>query len=739
MKASFFLPLLFLILFTFNCHQKKNTDSEFNLNFEVIENGIPKGWQILNQPVGSIFLDSIIVKCGKYSVSIENEVNDDFFQGISFVFPDRYVGKKISVTGYMKTENVCDGWAGLVTQIFPFRNVGMRKIEVTGSNDWKKYEIIIDEITQQTHQTAISVVLAGKGKIWIDDLNVTIDGKDIGKVKPYEPISFSKKAKNDKEFDKGSNIVFSELNEQMIDDLEILGRIWGLMKYHHPAIAKGKYNWDYELFRMLPEYMNAIDKIDRDDILIKWIKKYGRIPKCRTCQPTPDDAFLKPDLSWIDDCDISLKLKNLLHNIYINRNQGAHYYIDMIKGAGNPYFTNESAYNNMHYPDAGFRLLALYRYWNMIHYFFPYKHLTDKNWNTVFKEYILIFIEAKSRTEYELSSTLLIGEICDSHAFLFGFKEIRKRRRYAFPVQVRFVDNKLVVVEDFYDKNVESLTLKKGDIITHIERKSVESIVESIKKYYPASNEAARMRDIAKEILRSDEQYVHIHYISISSDEPRQRKIFMEGIVRKKINDTDKGYNFIGEKDIGYVDLETLKTEDIPVIKREFMNTKGIIIDFRNGFSDVILTRLISYFYLKDSPVAKFTKVNPDNPGEFNLTEVYYWSKFGYGRTYHGKLVVIVNEEVQSTYEYHTMALQAGVNTTIIGSQTAGADGNVSEIVLPGGLQTMISGIGVYYPDGSETQRVGISLDIEVKPTIMGIMEGRDELLEKAIEIIRQQ
>jgi C-terminal processing protease CtpA/Prc len=51
----------------------------------------------------------------------------------------------------------------------------------------------------------------------------------------------------------------------------------------------------------------------------------------------------------------------------------------------------------------------------------------------------------------------------------------------------------------------------------------------------------------------------------------------------------------------------------------------------------------------------------------------------------------------------------------------------------------MISGIGIYYPDGKETQRIGIVPDIELKPTIKGIKEGRDEVLEKALEIINEQ
>ena len=133
----------------------------------------------------------------------------------------------------------------------------------------------------------------------------------------------------------------------------------------------------------------------------------------------------------------------------------------------------------------------------------------------------------------------------------------------------------------------------------------------------------------------------------------------------------------------------------------------------------------------------KFTTGNSINPGEFVFTppiEIQPGDK-----TYQGKLVVLVNELTQSQAEYTSMAFRAGRNTTIIGSTTAGADGNVSSIMLPGGLQTMISGIGVYYPDGTPTQRVGIVPDIVVEPTIKGIRNKKDELLEKAIEIINKQ
>jgi C-terminal processing protease CtpA/Prc len=71
-----------------------------------------------------------------------------------------------------------------------------------------------------------------------------------------------------------------------------------------------------------------------------------------------------------------------------------------------------------------------------------------------------------------------------------------------------------------------------------------------------------------------------------------------------------------------------------------------------------------------------------------------------------------------------------------VGSTTAGADGNVSQIALPGGLRTAISGIGVFYPDKRPTQRIGIVPDVEVRPTIAGIRAGRDEVLEEGVRQI---
>jgi len=566
----------------------------------------------------------------------------------------------------------------------------------------------------------------------------------------------------------------SQIKEDfLITNLELLGKIWGFLKYHHPEVGKGKYDWDDELFQFLPEFMNVNDTRQRDESLLRWIEKYGELPVCTTCKETAD-AYQKPDFSWVENGNMSAVLKKKIKEIYQNRHQGTHYYIKKAYYDGNPEFINEQPYSTS-FPDENLRLLALYRYWNIIQYFFPYKYLTDKNWDEVLREYIPKFINAKTALEYQLTVLQLAGETNDTHARHFlGANEIDLLRgtryapfrtneidslrgtRYA-PFRVRFIENKLTVTDYFKPELKETAGLEIGDFITHINGKEIEYIIDSIKSYYPASNEAARMYYIAPDLVRSNNHSIHIVYNSSGTIKQKELTLYERSDLNMNEISNKLSYDSIMiDKDsmfIGYITLETINESEISHIKKSFMNAKGIIIDIRNYPATFVPFSLGNYFTSKRKPFARFTTANLNNPGEFNFSRNVSFLDNNAGNRYssnifetprsekyfQGKLVVIVNEETISQAEYTAMAFRAGDNTVIIGSQTQGADGNVSFIPLPGGLKAGISGIGVYYPAGRGTQRIGIVPDIEVKPTIQGIREGRDELLEKAIEIIKNE
>ena len=111
-----------------------------------------------------------------------------------------------------------------------------------------------------------------------------------------------------------------------------------------------------------------------------------------------------------------------------------------------------------------------------------------------------------------------------------------------------------------------------------------------------------------------------------------------------------------------------------------------------------------------------------------------------FGELYAGKIVILTNEHTQSMGEWFSMMLrQLNTNTTVIGSQTAGADGDVKRLTLPGAYTFSFTGNAIFYPDGRETQRVGIVPDIKFVPSAKELTTVEDAQLERALKYIRKE
>ena len=90
-----------------------------------------------------------------------------------------------------------------------------------------------------------------------------------------------------------------------------------------------------------------------------------------------------------------------------------------------------------------------------------------------------------------------------------------------------------------------------------------------------------------------------------------------------------------------------------------------------------------------------------------------------------------------SQAEHTGLFFEAAAGTKFIGSQTAGANGDVTNLSLPGGLYVSFSGHDVRHADGRQLQRVGLVPDVQVRPTLYGIRAGRDEVLDRALAYLR--
>ncbi|MEZ7884853.1 MAG: S41 family peptidase, partial [Bacteroidales bacterium] len=396
-------------------------------------------------------------------------------------------------------------------------------------------------------------------------------------------------------------------------------------------------------------------------------------------------------------------------------------------------------YVAMSYSDVGYRLLSLFRYWNIIQYYYPYKYSIGEDWKLKLKKFIPLFINVSNEIEYKLAVLELIGSINDTHANIWGTdKTLRKYIGMNYvPFEAKFIENQLIVTNFYNEELCKKTGLQKGDIIKSINNISVKKITHNKIKYTSASNFPTKLRDISSQIFNTNDSMINIIY----SHNGKLKKEVINAYSPEKIDfakyyqNKDTCFRYINW-DVVYLNMSIFKNKFLNNIIGSIKSSKGFIVDLRGTPSENIINTIIQNYLLpKPTDFVKFTKGNIVNPGFFT-----FWSGQKIGNEnedfYKGKLIILVNEYTQSNAEYQAMALRAVPNAVILGSTTAGADGNTSWFFLPGGINTAISGIGVYYPNGSETQRVGIVPDIEVKPTIKGIIEGRDEILERAVDII---
>jgi len=71
-----------------------------------------------------------------------------------------------------------------------------------------------------------------------------------------------------------------------------------------------------------------------------------------------------------------------------------------------------------------------------------------------------------------------------------------------------------------------------------------------------------------------------------------------------------------------------------------------------------------------------------------------------------------------------------------VGGPTAGTNGNVNPFTLPGGYRVVWTGMKVLKHDGKQHHGVGIQPTVPVTRTIKGVAAGRDEMLERGIEVV---
>jgi C-terminal processing protease CtpA/Prc len=718
----------------------ETSELERILAFEVTHTGTtPEGWG--GGPPATLHTDSTIVHSGTWSARIERETaSEGGFSSLTNSIPIDFGGQMLEIRGFLRSEGVTgffglwmreDGNAG------PVQFDNMQKRQLRGTTEWTEYSIQLP-LDPRARTVFFGALLAGKGKVWVDDIQILVDGKPLDEAAKIERAATA--LDTDHEFDAGSGVEITTVSPQQIENLVTLGKVWGFLKYHHPKVMAGQMHWDYELFRVLPRVLQAEDRATCNAILLEWARSLGEPAPCSPCAEVPADVYMGPDLAWLQDGNqLGAELSTHLEEVYRNRPSDAEQiYVSLQPNVGNPDFANENGYRSLTPVDAGYRVLALYRFWNIVQYWSPYRDLVDGDWHAVLTEFVPRLVAAEDSDAYRLELIALVARLYDTHTNLWGSLDVQPPRgECVLPVRVRFIEGEAVVV-GFHDEEAGAATgLVVGDVIENLDGESIASLIEEWSPYYAASNDPTRLRDIARALTRGE-----CGHCSVSGT--RAGKAFELEPERIPAANLDLGsrrwHDLPGETfrklsdEVAYLKLSSVEQGAASEYVRKAAETRGLVIDIRNYPASFMVFALGQFLVQERTPFARFTRGDLANPGAFVWSEPLALTPAK--PHYDGKVVILVDEVSQSSAEYTTMAFRVAPGAIVVGSTTAGADGNVSTIPLPGGLRTMISGIGVFYPDKAPTQRIGIVPDVRVEPTIEGIRVGRDEVLEEALRQI---
>lgn len=505
-------------------------------------------------------------------------------------------------------------------------------------------------------------------------------------------------------------------------------RIWGFAKYHHPAFASRSINADAEYFCLLNEVLQAPDSM-KNDICLKWISGLGPY----AIRDKEDDENIETfnDFNWISDSlhlgkalsDSLMRLRNAdpENNRYVKQTPVNVSYI-------------ETQYSDIPKDDVAYRLLGVAKFWNAVDSYSPNRNLTDRPWDDVLAEYIALAFDRS--ISFSALYSRMVSELCDTHVNswyvpIFGGRFV--------PLICQFAEDRLFVTDtcSLVPNNFEI-----GDEIILIDSVSPIKRLDELAPYIPHSNRSSLLRDGSYATLLTAKNEACVEYVRggktyttrISSVDGSK---FVNRRFSSQNTSTKPEFKEVAGG-IGYINISNLTCKDEQDLENFLASCDKLIIDLRAypAEYDVLHKLLPTFFFSQAREAAEVLLPQAHRPGSFIRTTVSTRKTSDPDKLYKGKVVLLVNAHSQSMSEYFTMFLQTIPGSVTVGSQTAGADGDVTRIQLPY-ASFNITGAGICYPDGTNAQRNGVKIDKVVEPSAEGMIRGVDEQLQVAIDYLQ--
>ena len=382
--------------------------------------------------------------------------------------------------------------------------------------------------------------------------------------------------------------------------------------------------------------------------------------------------------------------------------------------------------------DRSVRLAAVALAWNVFQHFYPYFDVVQTDWQTALRD--ALGAAASDPDEVAFLGTLrrLVARLEDGHGYVAHPGDPAQA---PLPLALAWAEGHLVITAvDPEEASVRAAGLERGMVVRKIQDRTVANQVEALRPTLAAATPQHRRFRLLDALSRGAvDEAVRLEV----EDAAGTRRIVTVNRIRRpaprearppEIHEIRPG--------IWYVDLDRVTTQEFNTAVDRLARARGIVFDMRGypaRLNTVVLAHLIDRPIQSPRwhvPVVK----KPDRQGMTFLES--RWPVAPQKPRFRARVAFVTDGRAISYAETYLGMVEHYHLGALVGEATAGTNGNVNPFSVPGGYRILWTGMKVLKHDGSRHHGVGIQPTVGVTRTVQGIREGRDELLEKAIQVV---
>lgn len=752
-----------------------------NLDFEAGGTGIPAGWNepdatpVAASPLYELGVDDDHSHGGKYSLRMAfrgeaRHMTADYGRLRQAVPADAFRGKCVRLTGWLRTSEISGGFAGLFLRIDGHEPNGalvldnMSSYGLSGTNKWTQCEITL-KTPDEAQRITFGVSLVGNGIVWADDLNLAAVECDTSAVDPPRA-----------------------LEGRALDNLVAFTRLLGYVRYFHPSDQAAAADWD----AFAIDGVRAVEAAASPDALARALQDlFAKVAPTVRVVVTGTKLELPPELATPPTGNHRILAWEHLGCGIGTANGGQAYKSERVpcgggmllrwlggKAHSNPPKIDEPwtvdlpggvtvAVPLALYADDGgtlphaatptsspaaalasdktevapgvvrrvsanlraTRLAAVALAWNVPQHFYPYFDVVKTDWDAALREALQSAAVDPDEQAFLATLRRLIAALHDGHGRV---GHVADRNNATLPIALDFVDQDVVVTR-VHESLEGQADIKPGDVIEAFNGQPTAEVVAKAEKLISAAT-PQWMRDRLTFDLRLGPR-----------GETCVLRLRRDGTATHDVTLTYGG-EFVAEKrpekiaelrpGVWYIDIDRIDDKAFNDALDDLKEARGLIFDLRgypNQLSTVVLSHLIDDKI--DSP--RWNTPIVTRPDRQNLDwQFNNWPVPPIAPRLTKNVAFITGGGAISYAETYMGMVENYKLGQIVGEATAGTNGNVNPFTLPGGYTVYWTGMKVLKQDGSQHHGVGIQPTVPVKRTLAGIRAGRDEFLDRALELV---